>query len=86
MNTGLQAVSYKDKVIGYPFYFETSSLLYNKTYLEDMARAQLTAEADLLAARRLSRTWRRTARRGRGSSRQGTGRSAGGVRGNAQAD
>ncbi len=50
MNTGLQAVSYKDKVIGYPFYFETSSLLYNKTYLEDMARAQLTAEADLLAA------------------------------------
>ncbi len=49
-NTGLQAVSYKDKVIGYPFYFETSSLLYNKTYLEDMARAQLTAEADMLAA------------------------------------
>lgn len=54
-NTGLQAVSYKDKVIGYPFYFETSSLLYNKTYLEDMARAQLTAEADLQAAQEAER-------------------------------
>ncbi len=50
MGTGLQAVSYKDKVIGYPFYFETSSLLYNKTYLEDMARNQLQAEADVRAA------------------------------------
>ncbi len=47
MGTGLQAVSYRDKIIGYPFYFETSALLYNKTYLEDMARSQLEAEADL---------------------------------------
>ncbi len=46
MGTGLQAASYKDKLIGYPFYFETSSLLYNKTYLENMARDQLEAEAD----------------------------------------
>lgn len=46
IGTGLQAASYKDKIIGYPFYFETSSLLYNKTYLEDMARSQLEAEAD----------------------------------------
>ncbi len=43
MGTGLQAVSYRDKIIGYPFYFETSALLYNKTYLEDMARSQLEA-------------------------------------------
>ncbi|MGN1179912.1 MAG: extracellular solute-binding protein [Suilimivivens sp.] len=50
MGTGLQAATYKDKVIGYPFYFETSSLLYNKTYLEDMARNQLQAQADILAA------------------------------------
>ena len=50
MGTGLQAATYKDKVIGYPFYFETSSLLYNKTYLEDMAKKQLEAEADALAA------------------------------------
>lgn len=47
ISTGLQAVTYKDKVIAYPFYFETSGLLYNRTYLEDMARSQLEAEADL---------------------------------------
>lgn len=45
IHTGLEAVTYKDKLIGYPFYFETSSLLYNKTYLEDMAKNQLEAEA-----------------------------------------
>lgn len=50
MGAGLQAAAYKDKIIGYPFYFETSSLLYNKTYLEDMAKKQLEAEADVLAA------------------------------------
>ncbi len=47
LKTGLQAATYKDKVIGYPFYFETSGLLYNRTYLEDMAKSQLEAEADL---------------------------------------
>lgn len=31
------AVTYQDKLIGYPFYFETSALLYNKSYLERMA-------------------------------------------------
>lgn len=46
IGTGLQAASYKDKIVGYPFYFETSSLLYNKTYLKDMARSRLEAEAD----------------------------------------
>lgn len=50
MGTGLQAAAYKDDIIGYPFYFETSSLLYNKTYLEDMAKKQLEAEADVAAA------------------------------------
>ena len=47
IETGLQAVSYKDKILGYPFYFETSALLYNKTYLEDMAISQLQAQLDL---------------------------------------
>ena len=47
MGTGLKAVTYKDKLIGYPFYFETSSVIYNKTYLEDMAKKQIEAEADL---------------------------------------
>ena len=46
MGTGLQAATYKDKILGYPFYFETSSLLYNKTYLEQMAVKQLEAEMD----------------------------------------
>lgn len=46
----IDAVSYHDKVLGYPFYFETSSLLYNKTYLEEMAKGQLEKEADEAAA------------------------------------
>lgn len=33
----VNAVSYKDKILGCPFYFETSALLYNKTYLEQIA-------------------------------------------------
>lgn len=44
------AVTYKNKVIAYPFYFETSSLLYNKTYLEDFAKRQIEAEADVAEA------------------------------------
>lgn len=42
----IRAATYHEKQIGYPFYFETSSFLYNKTYLEDWARAQIEAEAD----------------------------------------
>lgn len=55
METGLLAATYKDKLIGYPFYFETSSLLYNKTYLEEMAVKQLEAEADVQAAKEAER-------------------------------
>lgn len=50
MTTGIEAATYKDRVIGYPFYFETSSLLYNRTYLEEMAQSQLQQEADVIAA------------------------------------
>ena len=39
--TAVRAVTYMDKQIGYPFYFETSCFLYNRTYLEDWARSQL---------------------------------------------
>ena len=46
--TAVNAVTYHEKQIGYPFYFETSSFLYNKTYLEDWARAQIEAEIDAL--------------------------------------
>lgn len=44
------AVSYKNQITAYPFYFETSSLLYNRTYLEDFARKQIEAEQDIAMA------------------------------------
>ncbi len=44
--TAVRAVTYHDKQIGYPYYFETSCLLYNRTYLEDWARAQIISERD----------------------------------------
>lgn len=47
MAEGIRAATYKDKVIGYPFYFETSILLYNETYLADMAKTAL--EQDRIA-------------------------------------
>lgn len=47
---GLHAATYHEKILGYPFYFETSALLYNRTYLEEMAASQLEAEADEAAA------------------------------------
>lgn len=46
----IDSVTYNGKYIGYPFYFETSSLIYNKTYLEDMAKDQLENEALLAEA------------------------------------
>lgn len=49
-DTAIYAATYHDKQIGYPFYFETSSFLYNKTYLEEWARAQIEAELDVAAA------------------------------------
>lgn len=39
------AVLYHGKYLGYPLYFETSALLYNRTYLE-----QIAAEAELSSA------------------------------------
>ena len=36
-DTARNAVTYDNKLIGYPLYFETSALLYNKTHLEKMA-------------------------------------------------
>ena len=45
----LEAVTYDWKLVGYPFYFETSALVYNKTYMEALALSALEAEADALA-------------------------------------
>lgn len=41
------AVTYDGRIVAYPFYYEACALLYNKTYLEDYARLQLEAEADM---------------------------------------
>ena len=41
-----QAVSYQGKQIAYPFYYETAFLLYNQTYLSQMADAELRSNPD----------------------------------------
>ncbi|MCM1426898.1 MAG: extracellular solute-binding protein [Eubacterium sp.] len=48
--SSVHAVTYHEKQIGYPLYFETSSFLYNKTYLKDWAYAQIEAQMDEEAA------------------------------------
>ncbi len=45
-----RAVCYKDQLVGYPYYYETSALLYNKTYMEDLAKTEIESEADVAAA------------------------------------
>lgn len=44
--SAMHAVNYQQKVLGYPFYYETSALLYNKTYLEELARKTVQEEMD----------------------------------------
>ena len=39
-----QAVTYKDKFVAYPFYFETSAFIYNRSYLYEMASNKLMAD------------------------------------------
>lgn len=45
--TALSAVTYKDKIIAYPFYYETSALLYNKTYLQEWTKSQLESQGQV---------------------------------------
>lgn len=45
-DAAIYAVTYKDKIVGYPYYAETSALLYNKTLLEELANTQILAEID----------------------------------------
>ena len=42
--TALNAVTYNGRYVAYPMYYETSYLLYNRTYLEQMAQAQVLEE------------------------------------------
>lgn len=41
--TAINAATYQDKLVGYPYYFETSVLLYNRSYIYEMAKNQLLA-------------------------------------------
>ena len=41
----VQAASYDDTLLGYPFYFDTSTLVYNKTMLEEVALDQFQIQA-----------------------------------------
>ena len=40
----MEAVTYQQKILGYPFYYETSALLYNMTYLEELAKKEIQEE------------------------------------------
>ena len=42
--TALHAVTYDGRYVAYPMYYETSYLLYNRTYLEQIARAEVLAD------------------------------------------
>ena len=42
----LAAVTYDDKIIGYPVYFDTSALVYNEDYLRTWATQQLSGSSD----------------------------------------
>ncbi len=44
--TSINAISYQGKKVAYPMYFETSALIYNKTYLAQMAAKIVEAEID----------------------------------------
>ncbi|MCM1264471.1 MAG: extracellular solute-binding protein, partial [Butyrivibrio sp.] len=44
--SSIYAITYHGRQVAYPFYFETSSFLYNKTYLEEWAYSQIEAELD----------------------------------------
>ena len=44
--SAMHAVTYQQKILGYPFYYETSALLYNMTYLEDLAKKEIQSELD----------------------------------------
>ncbi len=43
--TAISAVTYHDKLVAYPYFYETSVLLYNKTYLEAWTAEQLAMQA-----------------------------------------
>jgi len=47
--TALDAVTYRGKYVAYPFYYETSALLYNSTYMEESQMSVPDTIDDILA-------------------------------------
>lgn len=47
--SAIHAVTYQQKILGYPFYYETSALLYNMTYLEELAKEKIQEELGIRA-------------------------------------
>ena len=47
--SAMHAVTYQQKILGYPFYYETSALLFNMTYLEELAKKEIQEELDAAA-------------------------------------
>ena len=54
--SAMHAVTYQQKILGYPFYYETSALLYNMTYLEDLAKKKIQDELDQAAKKTAEET------------------------------
>lgn len=46
--SAMHAVTYQQKILGYPFYYETSALLYNVTYLESLAQREIQDEMNVV--------------------------------------
>ena len=44
--SAINAVTYQGMLLGYPFYYETSALLYNRTYFENLAREEIQEELE----------------------------------------
>lgn len=45
-DAALNAVTYHGRYVAYPFYYETSVLMYNRTYLEQLVRSELNVRED----------------------------------------
>lgn len=44
--SALLSVTYKDKAVAYPYFYETSAFIYNKTFMDDWAKQQLDKTAE----------------------------------------
>lgn len=49
--TALNAVTYEDRYVAYPMYYETNYFLYNKTYMQNLASQRISEEQDRIMGR-----------------------------------